>query len=73
MGFCCCGGAGGGGTGFGTGGAGAGLTILAQDDLGSIVRDDDLAVGVDETGTGGGLGEIAAAVVPLTGDGCSST
>ena len=56
--------------GLGAGGGGAGLTILAQDDLGSMVREDDLAVGVLETGAGGGLG--AGAAVPLTGEGCSS-
>lgn len=56
---------------MGTGGGAAGLTILAQEDLGSTVREDDLAVGALETGAGGGLGAIAA--VPLTGAGCSSS
>ena len=56
---------------MGTGGGAAGLTILAQEDLGSMVREDDRAVGVLEIGAGGGLG--AGAAVPLTGDGCSST
>ena len=72
IGFFGCSGADGGGAGLGAGGGAAGLTILAQDDLGSMVREDDLAVGVEETGAGGGLG-VTIAAAPLTGAGCSLT